>query len=45
MPPEETRGEATRTSHEERLATVEEHVEQKNRHDIDGIISTFGEQP
>ena len=45
MSSEETRTEASRTSREERLAIVEEHVEQENRHDIDGIMSTFGESP
>ena len=25
-----------------RIAAVEEHVRQENRHDIDGLLSTFG---
>ena len=45
MSSEETRTRPRRTSREERLAIVEEHVEQENRHDIDGIMSTFGEDP
>ena len=26
-----------------RLAVVEEHVQQENQHDLDGIMATFGE--
>ena len=35
----------THASREERLAIVEEHVEQENQHDLDGIMATFGEDP
>ena len=37
--------EGTQASREERLAIVEEHVEQENRHDLDGIMATFGDDP
>ena len=37
--------EGTDASREERLALVEEHVRQENRHDLDGIMATFGEDP
>ena len=35
----------TNASRKERLAIVEEHVEQENQHDLDGIMATFGEDP
>ena len=35
----------THASRAERLAIVEEHVEQENQHDLDGIMATFGEEP
>jgi len=35
----------TSVSREERLALVEEHVQQENQHDLDGIMATFGEDP
>ena len=33
----------TQASREERLAIVEEHIQQENEHDLDGIMATFGE--
>jgi steroid delta-isomerase-like uncharacterized protein len=43
MSSDNTRTEATQPSREERLAIVEEHVQQENQHDLDGIMATFGE--
>jgi steroid delta-isomerase-like uncharacterized protein len=45
MTANETGTEEASASREERLALVEEHVQQENRHDIDGIMATFGEDP
>lgn len=36
--------EEPQASGEERLALVEEHVQQENQHDLDGIMATFGEE-
>jgi steroid delta-isomerase-like uncharacterized protein len=43
MAANESRTRETEASREERLAIVEEHVQQENQHDLDGIMATFGE--
>ena len=43
MSAEDTMMDGTNASREERLALVEEHVQQENQHDLDGIMETFGE--
>jgi hypothetical protein len=45
MTANESGAEEPRASREERLAIVEEHVQQENDHDIDGVMATFGENP
>lgn len=45
MPPDEPGSEDERATRAERLSVVEEHVRQENRHDLDGILATFGEDP
>jgi steroid delta-isomerase-like uncharacterized protein len=37
--------EEAQTSREERLALVEEHVQQENQHHLEGVMATFGENP
>jgi steroid delta-isomerase-like uncharacterized protein len=39
----DSEGKDTHTSHKERLAIVEKHVQQENQHDLDGVMATFGE--
>lgn len=43
MPANDSEMEETQASHDARLAVVEEHVQQENQHDLDGIMATFGE--
>lgn len=43
MPPNDGVDEETTVSRDARLAVVEEHVQQENQHDLDGIMATFGE--
>lgn len=43
MAADDTVTEGTHPSREERLAIVEEHVQQENQQDLDGIMETFGE--
>jgi steroid delta-isomerase-like uncharacterized protein len=43
MTANETGSEGTAASAEERLAIVEEHVQKENKHDLDGVMGTFGE--
>lgn len=40
----DTGAEGHRTWREARLALVEEHVQQENKHDLDGIMATFGDE-
>ena len=45
MTANDTETEGGHRSRAERLALVEEHVQQENRHDLEGIMATFGADP